>query len=257
MLHETKHNPLGRFDGLGSVYAKHRPSYPAQAIDWIVEKLPPAGLVADVGAGTGILSRLLSERGLHVIGIEPNESMRREAAQIPDSRIEYRYGTAEDTGLSANSVDGVVAAQAFHWFDRAAALREFHRILRPNGWTFLLWNTADESDPFTGAFWRLMQSTTPEPEVVREPHDVAGRMLLDHPLYTDADCRVAAIEQPLDEEGLLGRAFSASFAPKECDASQRFAEQLRRLFRAHAVAGMVRLRYRTVIYRARRKSVEV
>ena len=253
MLHDAKHNPVGRFDGLGSVYAKHRPTYPAEAIDWIAETLPPAGTIVDIGTGTGILARQLAERGFRVIGIEPNESMRQVAAQTLDDRIEYRNGAAEATGLATGSVDGVVAAQAFHWFDREAALREFHRILRPRGWVTLLWNTADETDPLTGAFWKIMQSTTPEPDVVSEPHDIKGEILLTHPLYVNSECRVASIEQALDEEGLLGRGFSASFAPKECAASERFAQLLRELYRAHANDGYVRLRYRTIVYRAQRR----
>lgn len=252
MLHEARHNPRGRFDGLGSVYAKYRPDYPATAIDWIVETLPPNGLIADIGAGTGILSRQLAQRGLRVIGIEPNASMRQEAEQAMSEGIAYRAGNAEATALDSRSVHGVVAAQAFHWFDREAALREFHRILRPGGSVSILWNTADEDDPCTAAFWKIMRSTTPEPEVVREPHDWTGRILLDHPLFENAVCRVTFHAQSLDEEGLLGRAFSASFAPKECQASERFAERLRAMFREHSSDGFVRLRYRTTVYQAHR-----
>jgi SAM-dependent methyltransferase len=253
LFHDTKHNPRGRFDGLASVYSKYRPTYPQDAIDWVVEKLPANGVIADVGAGTGILSRQLAQRGFHVIGIEPNESMRQEALLEPDARIEYRDGAGESTGLPPSSVDGVAAAQAFHWFDREAALREFHRILRPGGWVSLLWNSADEGDPFTCSFLDIQRSNTPEPEVVRDPHDVTGEILLGHPLFANAERRLTVNEQKLDEEGLLGRSFSASFAPKDCQASARFAEQLRSLFRAYARDDFVRLRYRTALYRASRR----
>jgi SAM-dependent methyltransferase len=253
MLHEAKHNPRGRFDGLGSVYAKHRPDYPADAIDWILEKLPREGLIADVGAGTGILSRQIAQRGFRVIGIEPNESMRAEAAQLTNARIDYRDGAAESTGLASKSIDGAAVGQAFHWFDRESALREFHRILRPGGWLSLLWNIADEADPFTAEFWKIMRATTPEPDVVRDPHHLTGEILLEHPLFVNAECRVTTNEQIVDEEGLLGRGFSASFAPKDCQASERFAERLRHLFRDHASAGWARLRYRTTLYRAQRR----
>lgn len=253
MFHDDKHNPRGRFDGLGSVYAKHRPDYPTAAIQWIIATLPAAGLVADVGAGTGIVSRQLADCGFHVIGIEPNESMRQEALFQPNPLIDYRDGAAESTGLPSESVDGVVCAQAFHWFDRDAALREFHRILRPGGWLFLLWNTADESDPFTHSFWSILRTSTPEPEVVRDPHDITGQILLDHALFALAECLVTSNEQMHDEEGLLGRGFSASFAPKDCQASNRFAERLRALFREYAADGRVRLRYRTTLYRAMRR----
>lgn len=253
MFHDDKHNPHGRFDGLASVYAKHRPDYPTAAIQWIIAKLPPAGLVADVGAGTGILSRQLADYGFHVIGIEPNESMRQEALFQSNPLIDYRPGAAEATGLESQSVDAVVCAQAFHWFDREAALHEFHRILRPDCWLFLLWNSADESDPLTHSFWSILRSSTPEPEVVRDPHDITGQILLDHPLFAEAECLVTSNEQIHNEEGLLGRGFSASFAPKDCQASNRFADDLRALFREYAVDGQVCLRYRTTLYRAIRR----
>jgi ubiquinone/menaquinone biosynthesis C-methylase UbiE len=253
MFHDAKHNPRGRFDGLGSVYAKHRPDYPADAIDWIVEKLPREGLIADVGAGTGILSRQLAQRGIRVIGIEPNASMRAEAALVANPLIDYRDGAAESTGLASNSVDGVAVGQAFHWFDRESALREFHRVLHSGGWLSLLWNIADETDPLTSEFWKILRSTTAEPDVVRAPHHLTGQILLDHSQFVNAECRQAANEQTLDEEGLVGRGFSASFAPKDCHASERFAERLHELFHEHSSGGCVRLRYRTTVYRAQRR----
>ncbi|MCE9533202.1 MAG: methyltransferase domain-containing protein [Planctomycetes bacterium] len=253
MFSDPKHNPLGRFDGLGATYARHRPSYPAQAINWVVEKITDrARPVADIGAGTGILSRLLVERGLRVIGIEPNESMRDQAGF--NDLIEYRSGQAEATHLESASVAAVVAAQTFHWCDAGPALQEFHRILIPNGWVTLMWNDADLGDPFSAGFWRILRQGTPEPEIVARPHHLAGEPLLVHPLFQQGEVRTTPNVQEMDEEGLLGRAFSASFAPKECGASQRFADQLRALCRQHERDGRVRLRYRTILYQARRSS---
>lgn len=253
MFDGSKHNPRGRFDGLGGIYARYRPDYPALAIDWIVSALPTHALIADVGAGTGILTRQLAERGLHIIGIEPNESMRSEASAGRSAIIEIRAGNAEATGLADASVDGVVAGQAFHWFDREAALREFHRILRPEGTIALIWNIADDSDPLTLGFWRLMQATSTDADVVRETHDTTGRILLDHPHFKQATVRTTTHHQIVDEESLIGRAFSASFAPKDCRDSQILADRLRQLIREHSTAESAALRYRTVVYQAIRK----
>src|SRR5438552_17543182 len=135
MFSATKFNPLGRFDGLASVYAQHRPSYPVQALDWIVEKLVDRTIpIADIGAGTGILTRQLAERSCRVIGIEPNESMRQQAEALPyPGLIEYRPGRAEATGLPSSSIAVIVAAQTFHWCAAEPSLQEFHRILQPGG----------------------------------------------------------------------------------------------------------------------------
>ncbi len=212
-----------------------------------------AGLLADVGAGTGIMTRQLAERGCRVVGIEPNTSMLEQAEAEPHSRaIEYRSGRAEATGLPANSVAAVVAAQTFHWCEPDASLREFHRILLPAGAVTLLWNIHDRTDPFTEGFWRVLHEATSEPEIVDKAHHLAGQALLTHPLFEQARLRTTPNEQALDEEGLLGRAFSASFAPKDCQASARVAQRLRELFHQFAEGGHVHLRYQTQVYQARR-----
>jgi SAM-dependent methyltransferase len=254
MFSGSKHNPKGRFDGLASTYARYRPDYPRQAIDWIVELLPnAASTVIDVGCGTGIAARQLAARGARVIGIEPNDSMRSEAQTTPSiGHLEYRAGAAEKTGLPTGSADAVVAAQAFHWFDREAALREFHRLLRPGGWLTLVWNSADLEDDFTAAYWAILRESSTEPEVVERPHHVTGQVLLTHPLFQSAIERSAPNAQILDEAGLLGRSLSASFAPKECSALQRFAERITELFHCHESQGKVVLAYQTTLFQAQR-----
>jgi ubiquinone/menaquinone biosynthesis C-methylase UbiE len=145
-------NPLSRFCDLASDYAKYRPSYPAAAIDFILEgidtQLPI--VVADVGAGTGISSRLLAERGVRVIAIEPNADMRQAAA--PHPLVEFRQATAEATSLSDASVDLVTCFQSFHWFNPEPTLLEFHRILKPSGRLAAVWNEWDKNDDFTENF---------------------------------------------------------------------------------------------------------
>src|SRR5258708_7450608 len=128
------HNPLGRFSGLAEVYARCRPTYPAAAIDCIMSRttLGPRSLLVDIGCGTGISSRLFADRGVPVLGIEPNAEMRRRAEAEPVSAEVplpvYVPGQAETTELPDGVADLVLAAQAFHWFDAEKALREFHRI---------------------------------------------------------------------------------------------------------------------------------
>src|SRR5579885_2930786 len=96
-------NPLGRFSGLADKYARCRPSYPAAAIDYVYARcnLEAGKLLVDVGCGTGISSRLFSQKGLQVIGLEPNQDMLTQAmAESGSCPAEYRCASAEETGLS-------------------------------------------------------------------------------------------------------------------------------------------------------------
>src|SRR6516164_11544627 len=131
MNQPSDYQPLERFTGLAKLYSQYRPTYPEAALDYVIHRarLNAQSVLVDVGCGTGIASRQFAERGMSVIGIEPNEEMRRkaEAEEISSevSTLCYQEGRAEATGLPAASADSVLAAQAFHWFEGEAALREF------------------------------------------------------------------------------------------------------------------------------------
>ncbi len=125
---------------LAEVYARIRPSYPASIVDRLQARIGAqrgAG-VAEIAAGTGHFTRLLSGRGLHVVAVEPSRPMRAHAPELPD--VTWREGRFESTGLSDRSQRWVVTAQAFHWADARRALPEIRRILEPGGWFTALWN---------------------------------------------------------------------------------------------------------------------
>jgi ubiquinone/menaquinone biosynthesis C-methylase UbiE len=105
-------NSLERFSDRATDYAKYRPSYPATAIDRILEGLNNPLVAADIGAGTGISSRLLAERGVRVLEIEPNADMRQAAA--PHPLVKFYDSTAEKTGIADASIDLVTCFQSFH-----------------------------------------------------------------------------------------------------------------------------------------------
>ncbi len=143
-----------RFTGKADIYKKFRSSYPDELIDYLYSKvgLSKDSVIADVGSGTGIFSRLLLERGSCVYCVEPNDDMRRIAENDLSTYGSEKFtsikATAENTGLPEKSVDFVTAAQAFHWFDMKAFRSECRRILKDKGTVALVWNTRDYESEF-------------------------------------------------------------------------------------------------------------
>ncbi len=142
----------------GARYDAARPGYPEAALDWIVDglSLTPDSAVLDLGAGTGIMTRQIAERVGRVVAVEPSAGMRAVlVATLPG--VEALEGSAEAIPLPDGSVDAVVVAQAFHWFDPAPALAEIHRVLRGHGGLALVWNERDESVPWVADLSRAMR----------------------------------------------------------------------------------------------------
>ena len=225
-----------RFGPRAQAYAAFRPTYPPAAIDAALAGLgDPHGLtIADVGAGTGISSRLFAERGVRVIAIEPNGPMR-EAAQ-PHARVRWIDGTAEATGLPDSSVDAVVACQAFHWFATPQAMAEFRRIARRRA--ALLQYERDEADPFTHAYGEIVRTyATDDTEALRL---AALEIFAGFP-----GARVTRGSYPskqrLDREALLGRAASASYLPQSGPAAERLRADLEALFARFSNDGIVEM----------------
>ncbi len=255
MFHPGERDTVGRFSELASLYDSYRPDYPATAIDFIMER---AGLqrgmrLIDIGCGTGISSRQFAERGLEVIGIEPNSQMRQIAESL--GVVTYRGGTAEATGMPDTSADAVLVAQAFHWFPTESALRELLRILKPGGWVALIWNDRDDADPFTAGFDSLMRVHSPDPELSALRQSETGMVLLHSQLFDCGERFEFPQQQSLTVEQLLGRANSVSFAPREPLAKQRFETALRELHARFASNGIAALRYRTALFLARKPLV--
>ncbi|MGV0625514.1 class I SAM-dependent methyltransferase [Mycolicibacter minnesotensis] len=129
------------FGSQAAAYERGRPSYPPEAIDWLL----PAGArdVLDLGAGTGKLTARLVERGLDVVAVDPiAEMLEVLATALPDTPA--LLGSAEQIPLPDNSVDAVLVAQAWNWFDAGRAIPELIRVLRPGGRLGLVWNTRDD-----------------------------------------------------------------------------------------------------------------
>ncbi|MBP2453795.1 class I SAM-dependent methyltransferase [Mycolicibacterium lutetiense] len=149
-------SPTARSLSFGSeaaAYERGRPSYPPEAIDWLL----PTGAhdVLDLGAGTGKLTTRLVERGLNVTAVDPiPEMLELLSNSLPDTPA--LLGTAEEIPLADNSVDAVLVAQAWHWFDPERAVKEVSRVLRPGGRLGLVWNTRDERSGWVKDLGRII-----------------------------------------------------------------------------------------------------
>lgn len=238
-------SPTARFSDRAQDYVQFRPTYPSTAIDAMLLNLPIASvgrlLAADIGAGTGISARLLGDRGVRVIAIEPNAEMR--AAAMPHPMVEWRQGTAEATHLDDASMDLVCCAQAFHWFRPAEALREFARVLRPGGRVVLMWNDRSKEHPFTREYTKIVMKASDNHAAARDDEGSATP-LRDSDLFVNARRYEFAHEQPLSLEALIGRVVSSSYAPKEGEAHDTMVRELTELHKRFTDrAGLVRLRY--------------
>lgn len=132
------------FGAEAAAYERGRPSYPPEAIDWLLSDAGSRRLeVLDLGAGTGKLTTRLVERGLDVVAVDPiPEMLDLLRTSLPDTPA--LLGTAEEIPLPDDSVDAVLVAQAWHWFDETRAIKEIARVLRPGGSLGLVWNNRDE-----------------------------------------------------------------------------------------------------------------
>ena len=246
----SSYRPKDRFSKNAQAYARWRPSYPPEALTFILEGLHGDRLtIADVGAGTGISSRLLAERGADVIAIDPNAEMLHAAEER--CGVRYQHGSAEETMLPSASVDIVTAFQAFHWFARDTAMAEFKRILKRPGRAAFVWNNREQTNPFDAAFAALMQTFGEEAAIIDRGSSVAP------PQETLAAHGFKAIQrgvfthvQSLDRDGLVGRAQSTSYLPQEGVEYDRLIAELARLHERFAdTHGRVHFSYRTVVHR--------
>lgn len=259
-LHQQ--NPAQRFSDRADHYASYRPSYPAQAIAAILEGLgdPTQLTIADIGAGTGIASRLLAQTGATIWAVEPNAAMR--AAAKPDPHIIWHNATAEQTDLPTASVDLVTCFQAFHWFDPDLALSEFHRILKPGGRVALVWNSRDRSTALGQHYEDCIQSVG-DRQITQHQNRKSAQPLHISPLFTGFRSVAVDHQHFLTLDGLIGLCCSTSYMPKAGPEFERMVAQLTQLFAHHAeqtandTDRRVAIAYHTKIYLATRQETRV
>jgi SAM-dependent methyltransferase len=249
-------NPLSRFSSRVGDYVRYRPSYPGRLIEFLQDQagLDSGAPVADVGAGTGIFTRLLLETGAQVWSVEPNDAMRAAAEAEFQGRPGFvsLKGTAEATGLADASVRLVTCAQAFHWFDPAGARREFRRILVPEGQCALIWNTAVRHGEFAEGYEDLKAKFGTDFQQIRHENIKAPERF--GPFFGAGGWKRHVFDnfQVLDWEGLQGRLMSSSYAPPSGHPGHApMLAALRALFERCQRSGAVKMVYETELYLGR------
>jgi SAM-dependent methyltransferase len=236
------------FGAVADAYERGRPSYPAEAVGWLI----PAGAanVLDLGAGTGKLTRQLTGRGLDVIAVEPSEGMRDKLRQaVPGVRA--LEGSAERIPLPDNSVDAVLVAQAWHWVDPARAVPEVARVLRPGGQLGMLWNIRDERADWVAGLGAILRQSDGA-HAVSSNVSAAPRV---GPPFGQLERRDIAWVHHLSPGALVDMVSSRSYVSTMSPADrEKLLNDLRHLMRTHpalAGAGEIALPYVTRCWRTR------
>ena len=229
------------FGAEAAAYERGRPSYPPEAIDWLL----PAGAVdvLDLGAGTGKLTTRLVERGLKVVAVDPiPEMLEVLSSSLPD--VPALLGTAEEIPLPDNSVDAVLVAQAWHWFDPERAVKEVARVLRPGGRLGLVWNTRDERLGWVKELG----------EIIGHEHNPFNEQVELSEPFTDVERRHVEWTSYLTPQALIDLVASRSYCiTSPADVRTRTLDRVRTLLATHpalANATGLALPYVTVGIRA-------
>ncbi len=245
--------PTERFTNRVADYVRFRPDYPAALVDWLHDEhgVTPNWRVADIGAGTGISSKLFLDAGHAVTAVEPNAAMRAAAEEWlgGDTRFRAVAGSAEATTLPDAGADLVSAAQAFHWFDRQAIRPEWRRILRPGGLVAVYWNSRRlTGSPFLEGYEALLREYGTDYAGVSERYDSDAQIRDWFGAGFRGMARFAHAQR-LDFEALRGRLLSSSYAPQAGHARHAaMLDALRALFDTTAVDGRVDFDYDTRIF---------
>ena len=215
------------FGSVAAGYAAHRPTYPPDAVAFLLGRERPLRVV-DLGAGTGLLTAVVRELGHHPLAVDPSAEMLAElTARLPD--VETAVGSAESIPAEDASVDAVVAGQAAHWFDAAPAAREIRRVLRPGGVLGLIWNSRDERVPWVAALGAALAAEA-------RGHEADQGVVDDFAAALSADVRVTesvVVQRVTPEQVVDGIATRSYVAVMDDDGRADFLGRIRSLLAGH------------------------
>ncbi len=248
---------LKRFSNRVDNYIKYRPGYPPEMLAFIIKEkmLKADSVIADIGSGTGISAKQFLANGNTVYGVEPNKEMREAAEKLLQANPNFISveGTAEATGLKNKSVDILIAAQAFHWFDKELFKKEVLRVLKPGGFLFVIWNDRliDQTE-FLMEYESLLHTFSVDYEVANH-RNISAKDIRNY-FFSFMDARSYKETkfknfQDFDFEGLMGRLLSSSYAPTEEHADfKEMIKELNRIYGMYNKESLVRFEYDTLFY---------
>ena len=247
-------DPTKRFSSRVENYSRYRPEYPLEILGQLQAEcgLAEDSVLADVGSGTGFLSKLFLENGNRVYGIEPNAEMRwaGERFLAKYDRFASIDATAEATTLPNRSVNFVTAGQAFHWFDPTPTRAEFARVLRPDGWVVLVWNARKkEATSFLGDYERMLENYGTDYAEVAHGRRGSSEEIQDFFAPDSFQTTTFENQQVFDFAGLKGRLLSSSYVPNEGEEGYtEMLQELERIFHVHEKNGKVVFEYDTKVH---------
>jgi len=245
-------DPRKRFSDRVENYVKYRPHDPEELLDFMKAEcgLDQSSVIADIGSGTGISSELFLKNGNKVYAVEPNDEMRSAAEKIfsGDKNFISVNASAEDTGLENNSVDFIIAGQAFHWFDLGLSKPEFRRILKNDGYFFIIWNSRIFREGFMDDYDELLMKFGTDYKKVNH-ENIDEEVIRGYFSPGEFSVRKFYNFQDFDYEGLKGRLLSSSYVPNADDPSSAgMLKALEKLFDKYNIKGKVKMEYDTVVY---------
>jgi SAM-dependent methyltransferase len=247
--------PTKRFSNRVGYYVRARPGYPPGIVDLLARGvgLRAGDRLADIGSGTGLLSRVFLDRDNVVLGVEPNPEMRLagEEQLAVYENFQSIDGTAEATTLAGGSVNGVIAGQAFHWFDPARARAEFRRILVPGGWSALIWNERrTDGSGFDQAYEALVRQYTTDRKTAEKRGGSVNVRDAVAAFFGEGNFVAEFLEnhQDLDLNGAIARVLSSSYMPMSGPKVDDMLGDLVNIFQQFQNDGKIRIGYLTRVY---------
>lgn len=243
-----------RFNGKAELYAKFRPSYPDSLIAWLYEKTK-AETVADIGAGTGILTSCLLGKPWRITAVEPNGDMLYQLrTAFFNTKVEIICASAENTGLPSASLDLITVAQAFHWFDEQQFKSECIRVLKPHGHLAIIFNKRSKTDHLSQERDAICQEYC---GCFRSGHtgkrdSTEGDRFLRNEYFAEMNYFCTDNNVKMSEEHFVGDTLSRSYALKETDKGfSQFVSELRSIFKKYSRDGYATVKYKTICYLGR------
>lgn len=246
-----------RFSNRVENYVRYRPHYPLEIVSFLKNNigLSSESIISDIGSGTGISSEIFLQNGNRVYAVEPNEEMRRAAEEIFNNNKNFISvnAKAESTSLPDNSIDVIVAGQAFHWFDKVKSKKEFQRIAACGANLVLMWNDRKLDTSFQQAYEKILREFAVDYEKVNHRNvdeKVICEFFSPFPYFIETFHN----SQLLDFESLKGRLLSSSYAPLEHDANyDPMIAELQQIFNNFSINSKIKFEYSCNIYYGKMK----